>query len=151
MNELTTKIIYETENNELAIKDFDKVAVVIKTTIDNEYKVFELANKDDYQVAKEKRTELNKVAKEINDTKINFVKDLTQKAQEQTKAICDLLKGKALEYDKVVKTYEEVNGLKDNKPKKFATIEIKVYSKEELDKVLSYIPKKYDIKVKKEL
>ena len=79
MNDLTTIIIFEKNKNGLEIKNFDVVKEAISKEVSKKFQSFEIQTPADYKKAKENRAELNKIAKEINDNKIQFVKDLTEK------------------------------------------------------------------------
>ncbi len=144
---------FETKNNQLEITNFEAVKNQIEQGLEKEYKVFVIQNQEDYKQAKATRAELNKISKEINDNKIQWVNDLTLKVKEQTKAICELISAKSKEFDKNIKDYEDViNEELGNKKKESTKYEltIKFTSKEELDKFLTKLPKKitYTIKEK---
>ena len=144
MNDLKTIIIFEKKKDVLEIKNFDIVKEAISKEVSKQYPSFEIQSPADYKKAKENRAELNKIAKEINDNKIQFVKDLTDKVQEQTKAIVDILKAKATEFDEKVKVYE----CKEPKEKVIKQIVINCFSESEVESILARLPKKIDYKIK---
>lgn len=144
MNDLKTIIIFEKKKDVLEIKNFDIVKEAISKEVSKEYPNFEIQSPADFKKAKENRAELNKIAKEINDNKIQFVKDLTEKVQEQTKAIIDILKAKATEFDAKVKAYEG----KEPKAKAIKQIVINCFSESEVESILARLPKKLDYKIK---
>ena len=144
MNDLNTIIIFEKNKDGLEIKNFDVVKEAISKEVSKKYQSFEIQNPADYKKAKENRAELNKIAKEINDNKIQFVKDLTEKVQEQTKAIIDILKAKASEFDEKAKAYEG----KEPKAKAIKQIVINCYTESEVESIVARLPKKCDYKIK---
>ena len=151
MKEIINLVNFETKNNQLEITNFEAVKNQIEQGLEKEYKVFVIQNQEDYKQAKSTRAELNKISKEINDNKIQWVNDLTLKVKEQTKAICELISAKSKEFDKNIKDYEEViNESLGNKKKESTKYEltIKFTSKEELDKFIEKLPKKIDYTVK---
>ena len=147
MENLNNLVVFENKKG-LQIKDFDGVKSSISTALEGSYQLFEIQNKDDLKRAKETRAELNKIAKGINDNKIQWVKDLTELVQNQTKEICELIKSKSNEFDFKIKEYEA--GLKGGEVKpgtKYQLI-IDFDTREDLDKFLAKVPKKYGYKVK---
>ena len=142
---------FETKNNQLEITNFEAVKNQIEQGLNKEYKVFVIQNSEDYKEAKATRAELNKISKEINDNKIQWVNDLTLKVKEQTKAICELINSKSKEFDKNIKDYEEVINQELGNKKKESTkyeLTIKFTSKEELDRFLNKLPKKLEYSIK---
>ena len=147
MENLNNLVIFENKK-ELKIKDFDAVKTSIQGALINEYQLFEIQNKDDLKRAKETRVELNKIAKGINDNKVQWVKDLTELVQNQTKEICELIKAKSNEFDFKIKEYE--SSLKGEEVKSGAKYQLIIDfdTWEDLDKFLAKVPKKYGYKVK---
>ena len=148
---LINLVNFETKNKQLEITNFEAVKNQIEQGLDKEYKVFVIQNSEDYKQAKATRAELNKVSKEINDNKIQWINDLTLKVKEQTKAICELINSKSKEFDKNIKDYEDsLNAELGNKKKESIKYELtlKFTSKEELDKFLSKLPKKFEYSIK---
>ena len=147
MENLNNLVIFENKK-ELKVKNFDAVKTSIQGALINEYQLFEIQNKDDLKRAKETRAELNKIAKGINDNKIQWVKDLTELVQNQTKEICELIKAKSNEFDFKIKEYEA--GLKGEEVKPNAKYQLIIDfdTREDLDKFLAKVPKKYGYKVK---
>ena len=147
MENLNNLVIFENKK-ELKIKNFDAVKTSIQGALINEYQLFEIQNKDDLKRAKETRAELNKIAKGINDNKIQWVKDLTELVQSQTKEICELIKAKSNEFDFKIKEYE--SSLKGEEVKSGAKYQLIIDfdTREDLDKFLAKVPKKYGYKVK---
>ena len=148
---LINLVNFETKNNQLEIVNFEAVKNQIEQGLDKEYKVFVIQNSEDYKEAKATRAELNKISKEINDNKIQWVNDLTLKVKEQTKAICELINSKSKEFDKNIKDYEEVINQELGNKKKESTkyeLTIKFTSKEELDRFLNKLPKKLEYSIK---
>ena len=147
MENLNNLVVFENKK-ELKIKNFDAVKTSIQGALINEYQLFEIQNKDDLKRAKETRAELNKIAKSINDNKIQWVKDLTELVQNQTKEICELIKAKSNEFDFKIKEYEA--GLKGEEVKPSAKYQLIIDfdTREDLDKFLAKVPKKYGYKVK---
>ena len=148
---LINLVNFETKNNQLEITNFEAVKNQIEQGLDKEYKVFVIQNSEDYKSAKATKAELNKISKEINDNKIQWVNDLTLKVKEQTKAICELINSKSKEFDKNIKDYEDaLNAELGNKKKESIKYEltIKFTSKEELDRFLSKLPKKFEYSIK---
>ena len=142
---------FETKDNQLEIVNFEAVKNQIEQGLNKEYKVFVIQSPEDYKSAKATRAELNKISKEINDNKIQWVNDLTLKVKEQTKAICELINSKSKEFDKNIKDYEDaLNSELGNKKKESIKYELilKFTSKEELDKFLSKLPKKLEYSIK---
>ena len=147
MENLNNLVVFENKK-ELKIKDFDAVKTSIQGALINEYQLFEIQNKDDLKRAKETRAELNKIAKEINDNKIQWVKDLTELVQSQTKEICEIIKAKSSEFDFKIKEYEAaLKGQEVKSGTKYQLI-IDFESREDLEKFLAKLPKKYGYKVK---
>lgn len=144
MNDLNTIIIFEKKKDGLEIKNFDVVKEAVNKEVSKKFQSFEIQNPADYKKAKENRAELNKIAKEINDNKIQFVKDLTEKVQEQTKAIIDILKAKANEFDEKAKAYEG----KEPKAKAIKQVVINCYTESEVESIVAKLPKKSDYKIK---
>lgn len=147
MENLESLIIFKNENG-LSIKDFETVKSKVSALINDNYKTFVIGGKDDLKRAKEIRAELNKTAKGINDNKIQWIKDLTELVQNQTKEICEIIKAKSNEFDSNIKAYEA--GLKGEEVKpgtKYQLI-IDFETREDLDKFLAKVPKKYSYKVK---
>ena len=148
---LINLVNFETKNNQLEITNFEAVKNQIEQGLDKEYKVFVIQSSEDYKEAKATRAELNKVSKEINDNKIQWINDLALKVKEQTKAICELINSKSKEFDKNIKDYEDaLNAELGNKKKESIKYEltVKFTSKEELDKFLSKLPKKIEYSIK---
>ena len=148
---LINLVNFETKNNQLEITNFEAVKNQIEQGLDKEYKVFVIQSPEDYKEAKATRAELNKVSKEINDNKIQWVNDLTLKVKEQTKSICELINSKSKEFDKNIKDYENtLNAELGNKKKESTKYEltIKFTSKEDLDRFLSKLPKKIEYSIK---
>ena len=148
---LINLVNFETKNNQLEIVNFEAVKNQIEQGLDKEYKVFVIQTSEDYKEAKATRAELNKISKEINDNKIQWVNDLTLKVKEQTKAICELINAKSKEFDKNIKDYEDsLNSELGNKKKESIKYELtlKFTSKEELEKFLNKLPKKLEYSVK---
>ena len=148
---LINLVNFETKNKQLEITNFEAVKNQIEQGLDKEYKVFVIQNSEDYKQAKATRAELNKVSKEINDNKIQWINDLTLKVKEQTKAICELINSKSKEFDKNIKDYEDsLNAELGNKKKESIKYELtlKFTSKEELEKFLSKLPKKFEYSIK---
>ena len=147
MENLNNLVVFENKK-ELKIKNFDAVKTSIQGALINEYQLFEIQNKDDLKRAKETRAELNKIAKGINDNKIQWVKDLTELVQNQTKEICELIKAKSNEFDFKIKEYESsLKGEEVKSSSKYQLI-IDFDTREDLDKFLAKVPKKYGYKVK---
>ncbi len=147
MENLNNLVVFENKKG-LQIKDFEGVKSTISTALEGSYQLFEIQNKDDLKRAKETRAELNKIAKEINDNKIAWVKDLTELVQNQTKEICELIKAKSGEFDFKIKEYESaLKGQEVKTGTKYQLI-IDFESKEDLEKFLTKVPKKYAYKVK---
>lgn len=147
MENLNNLVIFENKK-ELKIKNFDAVKTSIQGALINEYQLFEIQNKDDLKRAKETRAELNKIAKGINDNKIQWVKDLTELVQNQTKEICELIKAKSNEFDFKIKEYESSLKGEEVKPSSKYQLIIDFDNREDLDKFLAKVPKKYGYKVK---
>ena len=148
---LINLVNFETKNNQLEITNFEAVKNQIEQGLDKEYKVFIIQSTEDYKQAKATRSELNKISKEINDNKIQWVNDLTLKVKEQTKSICELIDSKSKEFDKNIKEYEEVINQELGNKKKESTkyeLTIKFTSKEELDRFLNKPPKKIEYSIK---
>ena len=148
---LINLVNFETKNKQLEITNFEAVKNQIEQGLDKEYKVFVIQNSEDYKQAKATRAELNKVSKEINDNKIQWINDLTLKVKEQTKAICELINSKSKEFDKNIKDYEDsLNAELGNKKKESIKYELtlKFTSKEELDRFLNKLPKKIEYSIK---
>lgn len=150
MQQLKELVIFENKNG-LEVEEFNKVKDLISKKLVEEYKTFEILSVNDYQSAKQQRAILNKQAKEINDNKIAWVNDLTLKVKEQTKEICDLIKSKSEEFNEIITSWEnqkrEELGL-NSKGKVKYELTIKFTSKEELDKYLAKLPKKYNYTIK---
>lgn len=150
MQQLKELVIFENKNG-LEVEEFNKVKGLISKKLDEEYKTFEILSVNDYQNAKQCRAILNKQAKEINDSKIAWVNDLTLKVKEQTKEICDLIKSKSEEFNEIITSWEnqkrEELGLNIKEKVKYE-LTIKFTSKEELDKYLAKLPKKYNYTIK---
>lgn len=150
MQQLKELVIFENKNG-LEVEEFNKVKDLISKKLDEEYKTFEILSVNDYQSAKQQRAILNKQAKEINDNKIAWVNDLTLKVKEQTKEICDLIKSKSEEFNEIITSWEnqkrEELGLNSKEKVKYE-LTIKFTSKEELDKYLAKLPKKYTYTIK---
>lgn len=150
MQQLKELVIFENKNG-LEVEEFNKVKDLISKKLDEEYKTFEILSVNDYQSAKQQRAILNKQAKEINDNKIAWVNDLTLKVKEQTKEICDLIKSKSEEFNEIITSWEnqkrEELGLNIKEKVKYE-LTIKFTSKEELDKYLTKLPKKYNYTIK---
>lgn len=150
MQQLKELVIFENKNG-LEVEEFNKVKDLISKKLDEEYKTFEILSVNDYQSAKQQRAILNKQAKEINDNKIAWVNDLTLKVKEQTKEICDLIKSKSEEFNEIITSWEnqkrEELGLNIKEKVKYE-LTIKFTSKEELDKYLAKLPKKYNYTIK---
>jgi hypothetical protein len=149
LNELV--VICKNQNNELEVKDFEAVKKTIAEKIDTKYLPFVATNSDEYKKIKETRAELNALAKGINDNKIAWVNDLTQKVCEQTKSICDLIKSKSAEFDLEAKTYEKLTLNKEVKIKTKFQINIDVEDEKELKKIRRVLDKDkiiYSIKEK---
>ena len=147
MENLENLIIFKNENG-LSIADFESVKSKVSTLIDENYKTFVIGGKDDLKRAKETRAELNKIAKGINDNKIQWVKDLTELVQNQTKEICEIIKAKSGEFDANIKAYEAALKGEELKPGAKYQLIIDFESKEDLEKFLTKVPKKYSYKVK---
>ena len=147
MENLNNLVVFENKK-ELKIKNFDAVKTSIQGALINEYQLFEIQNKDDLKRAKETRAELNKIAKGINDNKIQWVKDLTELVQNQTKEICELIKSKSNEFDFKIKEYESSLKGEEVKPSAKYQLIIDFDTREDLDKFLAKVPKKYGYKVK---
>ena len=147
MENLNNLVVFENKK-ELKIKNFDAVKTSIQGALINEYQLFEIQNKDDLKRAKETRAELNKIAKGINDNKIQWVKDLTELVQNQTKEICELIKAKSNEFDFKIKEYESSLKGEEVKPGAKYQLIIDFDTREDLDKFLEKVPKKYGYKVK---
>ena len=147
MENLNNLVVFENKK-ELKIKNFDAVKTSIQGALINEYQLFEIQNKDDLKRAKETRAELNKIAKGINDNKIQWVKDLTELVQNQTKEICELIKAKSNEFDFKIKEYESSLKGEEVKPSSKYQLIIDFDTREDLDKFLAKVPKKYGYKVK---
>ena len=147
MENLNNLVVFENKKG-LQVKDFECVKSTISTSLAEGYQLFEIQNKDDLKRAKETRAELNKIAKEINDNKIQWVKDLTELVQSQTKEICEIIKAKSSEFDFKIKEYE--SALKGQEVKAGAKYQLIIdfESREDLDKFLTKVPKKYAYKVK---
>ena len=142
---------FETKNNQLEIVNFEAVKNQIEQGLDKEYKVFVIQTSEDYKSAKATRAELNKISKEINDNKIQWVNDLTLKVKEQTKAICELINSKSKEFDKNIKDYEDaLNAELGNKKKESIKYELilKFTNRDELYAFIGKIPKKIHYTVK---
>ena len=147
MENLNNLVIFENKK-ELKIKNFDAVKTSIQGALINEYQLFEIQNKEDCKRAKEIRAELNKIAKSISDNKIQWVKDLTELVQNQTKEICELIKAKSNEFDFKIKEYESSLKGEEVKPGAKYQLIIDFDTREDLDKFLAKVPKKYGYKVK---
>ena len=147
MENLENLIIFKNENG-LSIADFESVKSKVSTLIDENYKTFLIGGKDDLKRAKEIRAELNKTAKGINDNKIQWVKDLTELVQSQTKEICEIIKAKSSEFDTNIKAYEAALKGEELKPGAKYQLIIDFETKEDLEKFLAKLPKKYSYKVK---
>ena len=147
MENLENLIIFKNENG-LSIADFESVKSKVSTLIDENYKTFLIGGKDDLKRAKETRAELNKIAKGVNDNKIQWVKDLTELVQSQTKEICEIIKAKSSEFDTNIKAYEAALKGEELKPGAKYQLIIDFESREDLDKFLTKVPKKYAYKVK---
>lgn len=136
-------------NNELRIEKFDEFKEFIVESLRREYPVCTLANKDDYAVAKGYRAELNKLKDNINDTKIEWVKDVTGLFVEQVKTICQLIDEKAKDYDNEIKGYE-YGTLGKEKPTEYVkTITIKLTENDDIKVIEQYLKRKgvkYSIK-----
>lgn len=147
MENLNNLVVFENKKG-LQIKDFETVKSKVSALINDNYKTFVIGGKDDLKRAKETRAELNKIAKGINDNKIQWVKDVTELVQTQTKEICELIKEKSNAFDSNIKAYEA--GLKGEevKPSSKYQLIINFETKEDLDKFLTKVPKKYGYKVK---
>lgn len=146
MEKLTSLVAFKNDNG-LTIRDFDEVKSKISELVNSNYQAFVIQNKEDCKRAKEARAELNNIAKEINDNKIQWVKDLTELVQVQTKEICGIIKSKSNEFDTNIKTYEESMGAEKKIKAKFK-LEIEFETKEELEKFTDKLPKKLKWKAK---
>lgn len=147
MNEIKTLINFENKEG-LQIKEFDTVKSKVATELLALYPAFKILNKDDLKNAKNCRANLNKISKEINDNKIQWVKDMTDRIQSQTKEICELIKKRAGVFDKEIKEYESSLNGQEVKPKAKYQLIIDFNTKEDLEKFVTKIPKKYLFKVK---
>ena len=147
MENLENLIVFKNDNG-LSIADFESVKSQIALLLNENFKTFLISGKDDLKRAKETRAELNKIAKGINDNKIQWVKDLTELVQSQTKEICELIKAKSNEFDFKIKEYE--SSLKGEEVKSGAKYQLIIdfETREDLDKFLAKVPKKYNCKVK---
>lgn len=146
MENLESLVVFKNDNG-LSIKDFEDVKRQITSLISLNYICFEVQNKEDLKRAKEIRTELNKIAKGVNDNKIAWVKDMTELVQSQTKEIVEIVKNKSNEFDTNIKLYEESMG-GEKKTKAHFKVEIEFESKEEMEKFTSKLPKKLKWKAK---
>ncbi len=73
---------------------------------------------------------------------------MTEKIQSQTKEICELIKERAGVFDKEIKEYEaSLNGTEVKTKAKYQ-LTIDFDTKEDLEKFIAKIPKKYGFKVK---
>lgn len=147
MQDLNNLVVFENKKG-LQIKNFEGVKGEVSSLLNAMYTPFEILNKEDLKKSKEIRASLNKMSKEINDNKIQWVKDMTERIQSQTKEICDLIKEKSGAYDLKIKEYEASLKGEEVKSKAKYQLIIEFEDKEILEKFLNKIPKKWDYKVK---
>ncbi len=147
MQDLNNLVVFENKKG-LQIKNFEGVKGEVSALLNAMYTPFEILNKEDLKKSKEIRASLNKMSKEINDNKIQWVKDMTERIQSQTKEICDLIKEKSGAYDLKIKEYEASLKGEEVKSKAKYQLIIEFETKEDLDKFTSKLPKKLDFKVK---
>lgn len=123
------------------IENYDELKKAVISELEG-YVSFIPQNQVDYKAIKETRAELNKIKKSINDTKINWVKDLTSTLTSQCKELCDLVDAKSKEFDEEAKGYEESILKKEVKPKTAFKITINCKDEEEVSKITKLLDSK---------
>lgn len=131
-------------NNVVQIENYDLFKKDLISALNEKYRPIIIQNAQDLILCKESRAELNKLSKNINDAKIEWVRDVTGLLVSQVKEICDIITTKSDEFNQEIKNYTNAVD-----KKKFGTITIDAYNEEEYNHIIRVLKRaKIDYKEK---
>jgi len=118
MAQLNLAIIKDT-SGQLQVKDFETIKGELTTLIETEFQVPNVVDTNNYPMVKEQRAKLNKVAKLLNDQKVDVRKEaleLVGLAQQQLMILTNIPDKQSELIDEKIKVYEKT--LQDSRIKR---------------------------------